>query len=289
MSGHDEPACPVCAGRRSRVVYDFTQVAHPTSVPGLVRRCLDCGLWWKVVSSDDAVVSAYGEPYAELALAGSYLESDATTAFFRKVLSAAHRSAQPRPRLLDVGAGIGGLVSLAQSMGFDAEGIELNPRLVGIATERGLNVRQARAEDLDVRGEYQVVTLMDLLEHVSNPLAVLERVRDSLRPGGELIVYTPNHAAAVVLAAHALASVGLDFAVREIFGRNHVTFFDRKTLRSTLDRAGFEVREMWSFPYDAQRPGQPMSSGALRAIGVAEWLGSAVGRVFRMVAFATKR
>src|SRR5262249_19284230 len=113
-----------------------------------------------------------------------------------------------------------------------------------------------------------------------------DRVRLVLSPNGELVVFTPNHRAAVVLLARALYGLGLKFAVREIFGSNHVGFFDDRTLSAALQRAGFVTRKLDLFPYDPSRPGQYVSPVSLAAVTVVERLGQPFGRMFRMLAYA---
>jgi hypothetical protein len=85
-----------------------------------------------------------------------------------------------------------------------------------------------------------------------------------------------------------LAKVGVDFAFRNVFGGNHVCFFDNSTLAAALSSAGFKVRSIWKFPYDPRRPGMRISLANLVIIRVVEELGRPFGAVFRMIAFARK-
>ena len=90
---------------------------------------------------------------------------------------------EPDAAVLDAGAGRGRLVAALRERGYRAEGIDPWPRAPGIAQA---SVEEHQAEGLDA------VVLWHVLEHVADPLAALRRVRGWLRPGGALVVATPN-------------------------------------------------------------------------------------------------
>jgi SAM-dependent methyltransferase len=90
---------------------------------------------------------------------------------------------EPAAAVLDAGAGRGRLVAALREGGYHAEGIDPWPRGQGIAQA---SVAAHEAEGLDA------VVLWHVLEHVVDPLAALERVRGWLRPGGVVLVGTPN-------------------------------------------------------------------------------------------------
>jgi 2-polyprenyl-3-methyl-5-hydroxy-6-metoxy-1,4-benzoquinol methylase len=151
-----------------------------------------------------------------------------------------------------------------------------------------LHVRLASVEDLNDTDAFDLVTMMDIIEHVGDPLRLLHAAHRALRHGGELIVYTPNHRAAVVIAAKLLHRLGVRYPVEEIFGRNHLSFFDDRSLALALRIAGFEVRSLRQSPYDPARPGQEISAGNLAAVTLLERFGGLVGRGFRLLAHARR-
>ncbi len=278
--------CPLCESSAYKVIYDLRLVTSANAIPGRIARCSDCSLEFKIVAGSASTVrDAYGDTYSEGEGADEYLTGDATRAYFRKVIG---DIGIKKGRLLDIGTGQGVFVEEAKTAGYEARGIDLCAALVAKAQARGVDVQHKAAEDLDTSegALFDVVTMMDLIEHVPDPLAVLATVRKLLKPKGELVVYTPNHRSAVVLMARALARTGADFAVREIFGSNHLTFFDDRTLRALLSKAGFSIRKMKLFPYDPTRPGQPLSPVSLAAVTVIEQLGRPFNRMFRMLAYA---
>lgn len=278
------PKCPLCESASHRVIFDFRKLEKPHSVPGPVVKCLNCGLWFKIANKCE-IAKAYGDAYAREITNEQYMAGMAARSYFRSVIL---NIGPKQGRLLDIGTGLGTFVEEAKNAGYQAEGIDLCTALVARAQGRGLNVQFKAAEDLDAYGRFDVVSMMDLIEHVFDPLALLTTVHKLLKPNGELVVYTPNHRAAVVLVARALNFIKLDFAVKEIFGSNHLTFFDDRTLKAMLNKAGFSIRAMKLSPYNPSRPGQPISPVSLAAVTAIERLGTPFNRMFRMLAYARR-
>jgi SAM-dependent methyltransferase len=148
-------------------------------------------------------------------------------------------------RLLDVGAGSGILVEQALDLGFEAEGLEPSRWLQARAAERRLPVRLGTLPHPELRGSYDVVTLVDVLEHVSHPVTLLREIRRVLRPNGVLALVTPDKGS---LSARLMGRRWWHFRVA------HIGYFDRATLRRALQRARFRpvafARPGWYFPAD---------------------------------------
>jgi 2-polyprenyl-3-methyl-5-hydroxy-6-metoxy-1,4-benzoquinol methylase len=277
------PHCPLCQSNNHALVYDLRQCVGGHRIPGEIRRCRACGFWFKIPADVQRVRDSYRDDYAADDIVERYMLSEPTRAYFRKIIAAI---ATNGGRLLDIGTGLGTFVEEAGKAGFDAQGLDLCEPLVKKARARGLNVQCKPAEELSSEEKFDVVTMMDIIEHVPEPLLLLASARRVLKPGGELVVYTPNHRGAVVVLAKCLNAMGAGFAIREIFGGNHVGFFDDRTLPAALRKSGFEIRAMRLFPYDPSRPGQPVSPLSLAAVTAIEQLGKPFGRMFRMLVYA---
>lgn len=151
----------------------------------------------------------------------------------------------PRPlgRVLDVGCGAGGTSGGLRAAGAEAVvGIEIDPR----AAEQARNVldrvveapvEQALDEDL---GRFDTVLCLDVLEHLADPSAVLERLRAISSPGAFLFVSVPN-------ARH--YSLVRDLVLRGTFGygdwghrdRTHLRWFTPRDARALVADAGWDV------------------------------------------------
>jgi 2-polyprenyl-3-methyl-5-hydroxy-6-metoxy-1,4-benzoquinol methylase len=278
-----DAACPLCRNPGWKQVFDLRECPGKFRVRGRVVRCEDCGFLFKIPVRAEDIAESYQGEYGDDDAVERYMRGEPTRAFYRGVLGGLRARSG---RLLDIGTGYGVLLEEASRLGYEAQGVDLSAPLVAKARARGLKVEQGTVEEVREAGAFDVVTLLDLIEHVTDPLALLAAARRALRPGGELVVYTPNHRAAVVLLARALNAAGLPFAVCEIFGSNHVCFFDDRTLPAALARAGLGASRIELSPYDPSRPGQYVSPLSLLAVTAVERLGQPFGRMFRMLAYA---
>jgi SAM-dependent methyltransferase len=98
-----------------------------------------------------------------------------------------------RGSLLDVGCATGEFMIVAGDRGWEVCGVEVSPYASMLAERRGLEVvtgtlTQAGFAD----ASFDVVTMLDVVEHLEAPLAELIEVRRILRPGGVLVMETPN-------------------------------------------------------------------------------------------------
>lgn len=81
----------------------------------------------------------------------------------------------PGAKLLDVGFGCGAFLDLAQQVGWHVYGVDSDPVSVANAKNAGLNVRLGRIEAFaDMAGQFDVITLSHVIEHVHDPVGVLE-------------------------------------------------------------------------------------------------------------------
>ena len=229
----------------------------------------------------------YDDAYAEVSKTSEYMNGPYTRRFFARILERTGITG-PGRRLLDIGTGTGTLLEVAAERGFNAEGVELNPKLAETARTKGFKVHTQNVEEIDFADKFDVITMLDLIEHVYCAPQLLAACYRALKPSGCLVVFTPNHRGAVVTLACLLNAMGIRGPLKEIFGGLHVAFYDDRTLTNALNQTGFHVDAIWRFPYDLKRPGQPISPIALMAVGAVEWLGRPLGRTFRMVAYARK-
>ncbi len=100
-----------------------------------------------------------------------------------------------RLRIVEVGSGLGYLTFAMHRAGYDACGLELSAVAVDQARARfGDLYRVGDVTDLpaDLEGSADVVVMLELIEHVTDPVAVLGGIRRLLRPGGSALITTPN-------------------------------------------------------------------------------------------------
>jgi len=137
---------------------------------------------------------------------------------------------RPPARVIDVGAGRGRLVGALAAHGYVAEGIDVAPRSTNV---RRAGVLEHAATDLDGAVMWHVV------EHTPDPETAISHVAAWLRPGGVLLVATPN-----------LGSLQARIAGRDWFHLDlprHRTHFTPAGVRACMRRAGIEPGRTWHF------------------------------------------
>jgi 2-polyprenyl-6-hydroxyphenyl methylase/3-demethylubiquinone-9 3-methyltransferase len=159
-------------------------------------------------------------------------------------------------RVLDVGCG-GGLVSEAmarhgaQVSGIDlAEGPLAVARLHAMETGVAVDYRLQSAEQAaaELPGSFDLVTCLEMLEHVPLPSSVVSALAKLVRPGGDVICSTINRGP----KAFAMAIVGAEYVLRLLPAGTHVyaRFIKPSELARYARVAGLELVELAGIAYD---------------------------------------
>jgi len=138
--------------------------------------------------------------------------------------------------LLDIGCGDGSFLMQLVDTACNGRGIDISPVAVENARLAGVDVRLGNMEDDLIYAEgtqYDVVRMVDFLEHTAHPGAVIKKAFEYLAPGGELIICVPNFSALSrkVYGAH-WPALHVPF---------HRHFFDRSSLLPALRARGLSV------------------------------------------------
>lgn len=153
---------------------------------------------------------------------------------FDKALAAA--GLRPGERVLDVGAKQGGLAMRARKAGLDIDytGLDLSEENVRTAASLSLDVRQA---DVTKRlpvgdAEYDCIFCLELLEHLTSPLTLLEEMRRVLKNDGRAVISVPSPYSWVEV-------------YRELFHRHdpegHLNAFTTPVMQNLAALAGFRI------------------------------------------------
>ena len=232
----------------------FTGAQHPCPVCGftnsgllMARRgysyfcCNRCGaIYLDPMPVADQVTAVYQDP-AYFAGDGESGYRDYTAMHkalaphFRRRLRILAERLPRRGHLLDVGCADGYFLALAQADGWEVAGVEISEPMAKEAARR-LRIPVATSLN-DLPGTYDAITLWEVVEHFPDPVAELRRLAGRLRPGGVLMLSTPN-------AGHwqALRAPETWTAYRP---PAHVVLFTTDALKIALEKADFSPIHIW--------------------------------------------
>jgi SAM-dependent methyltransferase len=141
--------------------------------------------------------------------------------------------------LLDLGCGPGTFSQAARARGWRTRGLDLNAASVERCRALGLDVVCGAFPNSAFGGAtFDVVVMNDFLEHLTDPAGAIAAARELLAPDGILFVTTPNIGS---IMARLTGARWLHLKPNE-----HLVYFDPRTIRAFLDRAGFRIEYLRS-------------------------------------------
>ena len=136
----------------------------------------------------------------------------------------------------------------ARAAGYDAVGVEPAVAFQRIAAARGLPVHLGVHPHPGIQGKFDVVTLVDVIEHVDDPVGLVRDAAEALVDGGCALVVTPDLGS---LVARVMGARWWHYRAA------HINYFDARTLGQLLDRFGLHTigtfRPGWVFSVDYLR------------------------------------
>lgn len=228
-----------------------------------LRRCnrADCGLVWiDPMPKPEEIAKAYKIYYTHSESDEYSLQAQGSAFVLKKVYAATTRAIRwmvgidrdrsrassmfledvPPGRILDVGCGAGSLLSSLRNRGWDVLGSDFDQQAVEYARlVHGLDVRLGGVENFDTSTEaVDVITLSHVIEHVHEPWSFLETWATVLRPGGSIIIRTPN-----------IESIGYRW-----FGANwrglepprHLQIYTAQSMRRMIEKTTLKIDDVWT-------------------------------------------
>lgn len=233
--------CNLCGADDARVLYqrmgavaqDVDFGSHMTTNIygsfGRVVRCQRCGLVYRNPRVDDTrVMSAY-----QAMEDPDYLSEQECRGMNGYLCLRVIKRFKTEGRLLDVGCATGFFLNAARA-DFDVHGIEPSAWAAGFAQKKlGLDVvSKGLAQAPYPEGHFDVLSMIDVIEHFSNPAGEIEHVARLLKPGGLFYIVTPD-----------INSFSARLLGRYWWGLrpSHLFYFSQSTLIQMLNKAGFDV------------------------------------------------
>lgn len=243
--------CPCCDGKLKRL-HTINRFHPPFDILGCIRcgfqlRSTGAGTDGKIgeagnngetgetVNDDTGEANLYGEEYYSGRAEYSYRDERVTGHFddyvHRARLKTIARFIPPPADFLDVGCAFGGLVRAAGDFGYRAQGLDLSAYAVREGRRTGLNLRQGELTTAGLSaGSFDIVTLIEVLEHLPAPREVFARLGEIIRPGGLLVIQTADFQG---LQAR-LAGSSYHYYLP-----GHLHYYSARTLKRFLRGSGF--------------------------------------------------
>lgn len=234
--------CPLCGrSELTGVHYDFT--------PYRVVQCAGCGLWYLSPRLNETAMLAHyssntyfegsdglREGYSDYAL-----QEQPLRVTFRRFLKRLHRMGITGGALLEVGCGYGYLLSEARPYFERRVGTDFSDTAVNRASTDADAVYLGGVDALPEGERFDAIIAVEVIEHIYDPNRFVAGLADRLKPGGHLIMATPDMGS---LWRRLLGRYWPSFKLPE-----HVTYYGRETLTELLKRHGFDAPCSIPFPH----------------------------------------
>lgn len=209
---------------------------------GPLRRCTECGQLVSAASEARywETMSSFNEPDFNQPAPRAHERRRKVATRRLQTLQRLLEKSPADTRLVDIGCSRGQFVDFASRAGFKVEGVEPAPDIAAAARASGLNVRTGLMEEQHYDDAiFDAASLFEVVEHLREPLPVLQECRRVLKPRGILMISTGNTASWTVAAMGA----GWDyFDIKKDGG--HISFFNPQSITKLATISGFNVERI---------------------------------------------
>ncbi len=226
--------CPICDSVNSTPVISRKGFVYA--------RCDKCHAVYVTPMPSDEEVSviyqtlSYFEGNSEIGYGNYAAMHKALAPHFRRRLRILASYLPRRGKLVDVGCADGFFLELARADGWEVVGVEISEPMAQEVARR-LHVSVATSADDLPPGGYDAITLWEVVEHFPEPVAELRRLAARLRPGGVLMLSTPNVGHWQAMDAPKTWNLFCPPA--------HLVLFTATSLQMALEKAGFSGIRVW--------------------------------------------
>ena len=270
-------ACPSCNSDRLKQLpapSHWIDAEHFASVKDALRlsKCKACGL---VVVSPRPGLGLLRSFYDKPGYHCHDLQFDAAEESYARARFSIIEKYSHKGVLLDYGCGAGNMLKAALARGWSrACGIEIGEKARTALRKKGFEVYENLRGAESLRGQVDTVTMIQVMEHLVEPGAVLKDVAEMLRPGGVFVVEVPNAGSLrALIAGSMLAGIFPRPVQRYQAFPIHLYHFEASQLKALLAKYGFQiltlqtlglgVEELWAQPSTpAAKAPSELSSGS---------------------------
>jgi 2-polyprenyl-3-methyl-5-hydroxy-6-metoxy-1,4-benzoquinol methylase len=145
--------------------------------------------------------------------------------------------------LLDVGTGSGLLPHLARTQGYEVEGTDLSKHVSEtLPAKSGIPVHHGAIEEIAFDRKYDLITMLHVLEHTTDPLSTIRSAKEILNEGGFIVVVVPNFRSLDTRIKDTLSKLRLKSRPYKHLALGHHNFvFSIRSLERLGEKAGLHV------------------------------------------------
>ena len=184
-------ACPICNSQDSKEVYKVRSEGRDYSV----KTCSECEHLYTWFDFDLDEEGLYSDDVYQIVDNRDSVYSKIMSYEYGKVLKRLNGYFEKESALLDFGAGKGVFLNLAKNYGFRVSGVETAEARADFAEKKyGLDIMRTIYQNGKIgSGNYDIITLFHVLEHLPRPLLLLKNlISENLRANGMLVIEVPN-------------------------------------------------------------------------------------------------
>lgn len=214
--------CFLCNSNNYKKIYSLSG--------GNIQKCQTCGMVIKKTTSQ-SMEELYGENYYD-----SYPYSNTlglNDRYFTSKINTIIGKTSSKPTILDVGCGWGDFLEQCKKRSLPCFGIDQSPTAIKRLKEKKISAELIGIESFAKKHEkeFDAITSFQTIEHIKNPVLFLKSVQMLLKPGGIVLLTTPNNDSPLRFLMKGKWSV--------YNTESHITFFNKQTLHQTLEKACF--------------------------------------------------
>jgi 2-polyprenyl-3-methyl-5-hydroxy-6-metoxy-1,4-benzoquinol methylase len=229
--------CPGCNNKK-----EIIRVYKKLNKEGDLLRCKKCGLsfiWPNPLLNEKNYTKEYYKAWSLKRLGDKGL-AEMKRATFKRVLDIVSKY-KKKGFLLDIGCGFGYLLEEAEKRGWESYGVEVSEYAANKAKERIDRDRIMIGSVMDLslsQNKFEVITMVDLIEHIYDIKDILKKCRKLLKKEGLLVIVTPD-----------MDSLSHKCMRRywPHFNEQHVTYFSKRYIKKILDINGFRLLKKLNF------------------------------------------
>ena len=257
-------SCPKCylCGNEGKLLYESLK-DRVFGAPGEwnLKKCsnIECGLvWLDPMPLEEDISKAYQTYYTHdnnyvqkksliwLLLRATYQSITTVPSYIlgmkgeQSQLSRMYLNRIKPSKLLEIGCGSGEFLNYMQIAGWQVEGIDFDAKAIeSVRAKYGINARVGSLESFRYAEKYfDAITMNHVIEHVPNPVALLQECYRILKPGGYLVIVTPN--------INSWGHQKFKTNWRGLEPPRHIHLFSEATLQKCGKKAGFQEIDTWT-------------------------------------------